>query len=348
MTRMAKTSAVVFPLLQYTDDLVDELRGHVPKAFRDFEHKSIHQARVATRRLKAALDLMRFVLSDEHRKPFARVLRKLRRRLGPLRDLDVMIGHLGELKKTAAHARAVQWMEEQLKRQREVARKKSVDGAPPGRQLARLGSWWGLREEISEAREAIDTLLAESLHLQIDAFAERADRLTQNAGPDTTGTDPHAEPDATDVERQDPHQLRIAGKLLRYTLEMAAVQEHKLPPRLTRSFKKMQEELGLWHDYVVLSERAMQVSLEMLLPHHDAALQAEVLDLAKVLLRRSSRHLDNFGRVWRERGPELTECVRERFPLTRTLSAPQTDPGQDDSEVPPAPVALPSKVVQGA
>ena len=36
----------------------------------------------------------------------------------------------------------------------------------------------------------------------------------------------------------------------------------------------MQEALGLWHDYVVLTERAMQISLEELLPHHDADMQA--------------------------------------------------------------------------
>ena len=53
---------------------------------------------MATRRLKAALDLLKPVLSDEHLKPFSKVLKKFRRRLGPMRDLDVMIEHLGEIK----------------------------------------------------------------------------------------------------------------------------------------------------------------------------------------------------------------------------------------------------------
>ena len=94
---MAKKEPDTFPLLSYIDELVEELRGHVPKAMKHWDAEAIHQSRVATRRLKAALDLLKPVLSDEHLKPFSRVTRKLRRRLGPMRDLDVMIEHLGDL-----------------------------------------------------------------------------------------------------------------------------------------------------------------------------------------------------------------------------------------------------------
>src|SRR5207237_1802689 len=136
--------------------------------------------------------------------------------------------------------------------------------------LTKLGAWWGLREEVAEAGEAVDSLLADSLHQQLDAFATQAGRLMAGDRR-TAGADGEAGP------RQDPHQLRIAGKGLRYTLEMAAAQGHKLPAAVIRHFKKMQEALGLWHDYVVLTERAMAVSLDELLPHHDAAMQQKVL-----------------------------------------------------------------------
>ncbi len=122
---------------------------------------------------------------------------------------------------------------------------------------------------------------------------------------------------------------------MRYTLEMAAVQGHKLPPKLTRSFKKMQEELGLWHDFVVLSERVMQVSLEALLPHHDAAMQLQVLDLAKRLLARSTNHLDRFVKLWAVRGQELAGSIREHFPLTRPVSTPQMDPADHARQTDP-------------
>ena len=110
---------------------------------------------------------------------------------------------------------------------------------------------------------------------------------------------------ATESTRQDPHAVRIAGKSFRYTLEMAAVQGHKLPGGVMGNFKKMQEALGVWHDYVVLTERAMQMSLEALLPHHDAALQAKVLDLARALLKHSSNHLDQFSALWAKGGGDV-------------------------------------------
>src|ERR1700677_3092632 len=116
---MVKTEQEQFPLLAYIDELVEELRGHVPKAMKHWDPGAIHQSRVATRRLKAALDLLRPVLSDEHLKPFSNVSRKLRRRLGPMRDLDVMIGHLGDLK-SKPHAQAIQWLEERLGHCRQV------------------------------------------------------------------------------------------------------------------------------------------------------------------------------------------------------------------------------------
>src|SRR5207253_1190431 len=77
----------------------------------------------------------------------------------------------------AAHAPAAQWLADRLRRRREKEREKSVEASGPASVLAKLGSWWGLREEVLEAREAMDSLLAESLHLQTDAFSERAGAL---------------------------------------------------------------------------------------------------------------------------------------------------------------------------
>jgi triphosphatase len=323
---MANVSGDEFPLLARADALVDELRDNAAKALREFDQDAIHQARVATRRLKAALDLMEPVLGGEERKPFSKALKKLRRRLGPLRDLDVMLGHLGEMSRLKSHAPAVKWLSENLERARESARGESAEGDRVGQVLARLGTWWGVREEVAAARNAIDSLLAEGLHLQLDAFAERANGLA--GGSSSVGiVKPH------DSKRaEDPHELRIAGKSLRYSLEMAAVEGHELPRKMMKTFKQMQESLGFWHDYVVLSERAMRASLDALLPHHDAALAAGVLDLAKVLLRRSDKHLKDFAKLWAERGQELSAGIRAQFPLTRpVITAPQKDPGPTGS-----------------
>jgi len=191
-----------FPLLAYLDGLVDELRSHVPKAIKETDVDAVHDARVATRRLKAATDLLKPVISARHRKPFGKVTRQLRRRLGPLRDADVMLEHLSEIK-MARHARAVGWLRQKIQAARQEAVKDAADDLPPPRVLARLGMWWGLHQEICDAKEGVDCLLAEAVHLQLDAFAEQANRLVH--------------PPADSAERNDPHQLRIAGKSLRYT-----------------------------------------------------------------------------------------------------------------------------------
>jgi CHAD domain-containing protein len=332
---MPKKEQDRFPLLDYIDELVESLRGHVPRAMKQWETDSIHQSRVATRRLKAALELLEPTLCDEHLKPFSKALRKLRRRLGPMRDLDVMIEHLADLK-SKPHAQAIEWLLGRLTLRREQVREESTGKGTPARVLSRLGTWWGLREEVDEAREAGDSLLAESLHAQLDSFAEQADRLT-------------AGPVAGDAGiRQDPHAVRIAGKSFRYTLEMAAVQGHKLPAGVMGNFKKMQEALGLWHDYVVLTERAMQMSLEELLPHHDAMLQAKVLDLARATLKRSSHYMDQFSALWAKGGADVARGVREAFPLTRAVTESKTDldpPGSDET---PAPATVPPDAISGA
>jgi CHAD domain-containing protein len=307
------------PLLEYLDHLVDDLLRLVPLALREWEPDAIHQSRVATRRLKAGLDLFRPMLSDDARKPFAKVTRRLRRRLGPLRDLDVMLGHLDELSRIKRHTTANAWLTNQLQAQRERARGESMEDASPGKVLAKLSdSWTCVRSEILESAEAIDSLLVQSIHLQLDAFVEQADRLVHASGSTEDGK-----------AGLDVHQLRIAGKALRYTLEMARAHGRKLEGRVMRTFKRMQEALGLWHDFVVVTEWAMRASLEGLLAHHDTKLQADVLALARLTLSRSEQRLNKFAALWKEEGPALTRTIRASFPITQPPPAiieSQTDP----------------------
>lgn len=325
-----------YPLLAYLDVLVEQLRTHVSEALSDWDEHAIHQSRVATRRLKAALDLYAPVLSKGRRRPFATELRKLRRRLGPLRDADVMLGHVAEFAKDDHDrlAPAAAWATAAITRDREAARRRSLKKAPPAKVLSRLGRWWGLRDQFAEAAEAVDNLLAQSLHLQTDAFAEQADLLLAQQQQRSNATQPT--PDAatavattaceakSECRPLDPHELRIAGKALRYTLEMAAKQGHDLPKSIGKTFKQMQEHLGLWHDYVVLADRLLTEATETKLGHFDAPLKDRVLDLSKVSLRKATRELERFYRLWSERGETLCHGIRVTFPLTEGVKAELT------------------------
>ena len=145
-------------------------------------------------------------------------------------------------------------------------------------------------------------LLTQSVHLQIDAFAEQARLLVH---PPAASADHPA-------ERNDPHQLRIAGKSLRYTLEMAKAHGRPLPKTVMASFKRIQEALGLWHDYVVLTERLMCESTADMLAHHDAATQQAVLSLAAVMLKRAEQQLARVAAFWNSDGEKLAAQILRR------------------------------------
>lgn len=311
-------TAATFPLLAHLVALLEELRARVPAALGEWEPEAIHQSRVATRRLKAALDLMKPVLSKRPRRKIGRILRKLRRRLGPLRDADVMIDHLHDLRESSAqHAPAAAWLARRLAQERDSLRKRISKGKRPAAVIAKLGAWEPVRAEIETAREALDSLLAESLHLQLDAFAEQADRLCEPADDRPAAGD----------ERQDPHELRISGKALRYTLEMAAAHGHELPGSLTKTFKKMQDALGDWHDYVVLAEHATSAAIEEQLAHHAPDLMRDLFELVRDILEKSKHELDDFRQRWREEGDSVAKAIRLAFPLTRPASVSSSSSG---------------------
>jgi CHAD domain-containing protein len=325
-----------YPLQLHVDELLDDLRKLIGPASKGADEDSVHDARVATRRLKAAMDLLEPVLSDKHRKPFTKTLRGLRRSLGDLRDTDVMRGHLAEIGKSSQkHDAAVQWLQDQLRKQRDSAQEKAREKIPPARVLAKLGTWWGLRSEIDEAEEAVDSLLAQSLHAQFDDFAKNADAL------------------AADPRHTDPHALRIAGKSLRYTLEMAAAEGHEVPPAVMKTFKRIQDALGLWHDYVVLTEQALSLATKQQLAHHDAEMQRHVLQFARATLAKSQTQLRKVIGLWRDHADELRTAITALFPLSQEPQSstdvqhpaaestpPETDRGPSGSEEPAGPGAV--------
>jgi CHAD domain-containing protein len=317
------------PLVVHLDSLVSDLCQRVRPALEEFDQEAVHKARVGTRRLKAALELLSRVLDRGHRKPLARIGKKLRRRLGPLRDVDVMLHHLDEIGSAAQPAAAgAQWLRDRLLCDRDKARARSREEASPAKVIAKLGAWDAVRRDLIAAQAAVPTLLAESVHIQLDAFIDQANQLRARLEGDDAQ-------DPVDTQH-DPHQLRIAGKSLRYTLELADAQGIELPKGLLGTFKQMQESLGSWHDFVVMAERAMQASLDEDLPLHDPRKQREVLALIEYAMQQAQVELEGFSQLWDQKGQSLTESIREAFPLTRAVSPPPS-PAVTESQTDPDP-----------
>jgi CHAD domain-containing protein len=320
-------------LAQALDQRVEDLRTLVRTALRTWDVEAVHHARVTTRRLKAAVDLLRPLLPDAPAAEFARALRKLRRTLGPLRDLDVMLQHLAEMKVPPGRAAAAEWVARRLEQQRADLRRKAARKLTPRKALGKLGAWVDLEHEVHDANAAAGPLLARVAPQQVRDFAARADHHAARKAPN---------PDAPD----DVHELRVAGKLLRYTLELAEPLGMKVPRSVAKEFKALQEELGLWHDYVVLAEQRLALAVEDGLAARRPDLFGQVMDLARTCWQRGQRHLDKFRVLWGQTGPDLAARAAGAFDPTPAAPAPTApdDPpgpnGQDTSDaenIPPLP-----------
>lgn len=329
---------------RYIDQLIEELRRVIPLAMKKWDEDAIHDARVCTRRLKAAVDLLIPVTTEQHRKPLGKTLRTLRRTLGPLRDLDVMISHLQEKRYQRGHRRAAAWVVEELQAERRREREKFSAKVSAPRILGQLGGWWGLREEIAGKRRMLTPVLVRSLHEQVNSFAGQADSMVTAGGADAatagqrveiaqaeagdavegTGTGAGAGeqvPAAAEAPGTDPHALRIAGKLLRYTLELASATGHELPGPVLKQFKHMQGALGLWHDYVVLSQKVMRLALDDEIACHDRVLYEQLSALAGLLWRQAEHQLKVFAGIWQDQGPQVASSIREAMVLPAAAGA---------------------------
>lgn len=315
--KAAESSVPVPTVVAYLDGLVGQLQAYIPAALEQFEPVAIHQARVATRRLGAALGLLGVLVSKKDLRALEKVLKKLRRRLGPHRDLDVLIDRLREFGEESGESGgevrvATEHLVRVLSARRDALRIATLEEGGVNRVLGRLAVYRDAREELvvngagddGVAGAAYRPLIAAGVHAGFDEFSVLSDLLS------------HQMAENEGLSGIDPHELRIAGKHLRYSLELAAEDGAGLPADVFKDFKKMQDALGLWHDQVVLAETAMEYLGESLLLHRDADLAAAVLGLARESAAGASGHLKRFAELWVERGQGLTETVRRVFPLS--------------------------------
>src|SRR5687767_11383674 len=230
------------------------------------DESSVHQARVASRRLRQALPLLSVRADATALDRADKRVRRITRALGPVRELDVTLLLLAELqKKSAAPARAIARVreavsEERLKRRRDMLaaikpskldklRKRLVRVAAPASRPVAKGS--ALAEANAQAarravelREAIDR--AGGIYL--------ADRL---------------------------HRVRVAAKKLRYALEIQReLSRSRSTAQLTR-LKVQQDLLGRMHDLEILIDRARGV--QGTLTPRDRRGMAELRTLIRVL-----------------------------------------------------------------
>jgi CHAD domain-containing protein len=305
-------------IAEYLDGLVASLCMSVPRALRTWDEDALHEARVATRRMKVAMEALESLFPVRLCKSYSRTLRQIRRRLGPLRDIDVMLGHLRSMQSLGRHARVAAWLRERMLTEQADLRRRSLDKVALPKLLAELGVWWGLKEAAGDLRGAVPPILLAALPALIDEYSGLARQVhevrSNAAGP-----------------ASEPHQLRIVGKALRYTLEMTTAAGLGPHRRVLQQFKQLQDALGLWHDFAVLSQRTMLAAIGDEVAYHDPALYYELLGLSRASWQRAARRLVGFDRSWQENGSAV---IRD---LTAMLPKVEPAPPAIQSQLPGVP-----------
>jgi len=228
--------AVAEPLDQLQEMLAKqlaELAAHEP-GVRAGDVESLHDFRVATRRARALLR------PSTGMDDLQRELRWLAGLLGPVRDLDVLIEHLGsftgELGDDAGGAQAIVAA---LEASRAAARGELLAALDGERYAALLERF---RSEIARLEPADQD--------RLESLAARELRRLQRARAELA-------PDPSDAEL---HRMRIKAKRTRYAAELAAREGGKRLAKLGEAAKALQDTLGLHQDACVAEARVRETA----------------------------------------------------------------------------------------
>jgi CHAD domain-containing protein len=214
-----------------------ELLKHVPD-IRNGDPDAIHDARVATRRLRAVLEVLEDG-HDERHAALTEAMRGLGRALGAARDLDIVVELLEEkIWQVPDAARAVVTMSQGALDERALARRELIkmiegsaldDFAPSAFRRSRM---WR-----SRASGSIGTNLQQRLHKQSTKLTDAVDYASGVYFPNRA------------------HQVRIHTKRLRYLVELASTTSRPRDGRELTVLKRVQSVLGDLHDRELLLQR---------------------------------------------------------------------------------------------
>jgi CHAD domain-containing protein len=189
--------------------------------------ESVHKFRTYSRRVEAVLSEVALTRHRNDEK-LLRLLARLRKKAGKVRDLDVQIGCLRNLKVPQANGHKSQLMNALLD-ERTHREKKLVKAFDPktAEEIRKR-----LRRSAHEIRIPKDT---EPLSLTLSKLAQ----LGRGNG---------------SLSERTLHQYRIIGKRARYVAEIENDDPHTR--EIVEQLKHMQDVIGDWHDWLKLTEKA--------------------------------------------------------------------------------------------
>lgn len=253
--------------------LARALRGNLAKCAGDPDVDAVHDTRTGTRRLQATLEnLVREAPQGEAGEAMRdaatalmRQLKRIRRAAGAVRDLDV---HRKLLEKLTARSLGIE----------QKSRKSNADAAPAQPDLLEkpearlrtggitkhaddLDAW--LKHQRGAQAERLRTLAPELLTrfdkrlADLEAALLEHPRRRRTKPPAALALDNFARL-ATEMQLLDAsnlHDFRKGAKKARYVAELAE-QSDVEAGAVSKTLRKLQDEIGDWHDWLVLADEA--------------------------------------------------------------------------------------------
>ena len=221
------------------------LKRHVAEAVKG-DGTGVHQARVASRRLREAVPVLAADVKGSRKGNAQRKIRRLTQALGQVRELDVTLAILDDMAQRETFPRAAL----------EDVRGRVINAREEGRELMlkrldriRLDK---LDRRLELVAGTLDTQRAEAWReVLARRLLKRAKRLAS------------AIEEAGHIYAPERlHVVRIAVKKLRYSTELAAEAGHRDAARQLATLKRAQEVLGRLHDLQVLQTHVAAVQAD--------------------------------------------------------------------------------------
>jgi CHAD domain-containing protein len=223
--------------------LLDKLKSHASRILSSNDPEDLHQARVASRRLRLALSAFGKHLPRKL-KPLRKDLKKFTKALGKARDLDIQLAFLNDLKAQPHSAEITAGLEKISLRLEENRRIKQENIIKALKQLGDKNIFKNLEKHVPEINVKND--------LKKIAKKQISKRLDELLGLEKYAYQPKA--------AKKLHKLRIAAKHLRYALELfAPIYSKKLEP-YTEISHTAQNFLGDIHDMDIWLETLPKIA----------------------------------------------------------------------------------------
>lgn len=251
--------------------LAAALRENLAKCAQEAEVDAVHDTRTGTRRLQATLenvvrDLPAGEAGERARAAadgMMRLLKRIRHAAGPVRDLDVHRKLLEKRMKRVAQPEkngkpaAMPDLADMLETREAGLRVTDVE-----QQADELDGWLkhrrtALAENLQAAAGGLTAKFDKRLAELESALGAGRSRRAKKKAPGVVALDSFARL-ATEMQLLDAgnlHDFRKGAKKARYVAELAE-QGDQEARRIGAALKKLQDEIGDWHDWLVLAEEA--------------------------------------------------------------------------------------------